>query len=234
MWESLQPGVVGATNNEMELRAVITAMKEIQSRRFRTDLLAQATKIDIYTDSQYVVNNIYNAASTWPKSGWMTRSGPPVEHVDLWKDLIRQLTKLKKIKRTEIKWGKGHSANNPHNKIADKLAKESAKRPTHPPLVLVSVRRKKSLVPSERGSVEMLGQRLTIRIVSAKYLKTQKVHRYMYEVMSPRSPFYGCSDVAYSNEVLMRSGHTYQVSMNRNQQYPMIVKRHFEVPTSKA
>lgn len=232
-WESIQLGVAGATNNQMELLAVVTAMKEIQDRRFRPGVLEQVRKIDIYTDSQYVVKNIYNAASTWPHNGWMTRNGPPVENVELWKDMIREYKKLKRIRPTEIKWGKGHSANNPHNKKVDKLAKESAKRPARPPLVPPNVRRKKSPKPLEIGSVEMLGQRLCIRIFKADYLKTQKVQKYWYEVVSPGSRFFGYSDIAYSNEVLMRSGHTYQVTMNRNQQYPMIVKCRFEVPSTK-
>jgi hypothetical protein len=99
---------------------------------------------------------------------------------------------------------------------------------------VVSVRRKKTAKPLEHGSVSMLGQRLTIRIVTAKYLKEQGVHKYQYEVMSPRSAFYGNTDIAYSNEVLMRPGHTYRVTMNTDQDYPMIAKRHLEITTSDA
>lgn len=42
----------------------------------------------------------------------------------------------------------------------------------------------------------MLGQRLTVRIVGAQYLRTQQIHKYRYEVMSPRSPFFGNVDFA--------------------------------------
>jgi ribonuclease HI len=231
-WDSQEPGFAGATNNQMELMAVIIAMKEMQGRRFRTDLLERATKVDIYTDSQYVVDNVYNACFVWPKNAWMTRDGPPVQNAELWKDLVRQLIKLRKVKRVNIDWGKGHTADNPHNKIADELAKESAKRPVRAPLIPVSVRRKKSAKATDHGSVEMLGQRLTIRIVTAEYLATQKLNKYRYEVMSPKSRFYGNVDIAHSENALMRPGHTYRVTMNADARYPMIVKCHLEVADS--
>jgi len=231
-WELQPPGVAGATNNEMELLAVITAMKEIQGRRFPSDLLGQARRIDIYSDSQYVVDHVYTAMSTWPRNGWMTSAGPPVENIELWKDLVREYKKLGKIKRVEIKWAKGHSKDNPHNKDGDRLAKASAKGHLLPAPSVVSVRRKVTSQPLERGSVQMLGQRLTIRIVSAEGLP-QGTNKYQYEVMSPRSPFFGKSDVAYSDDVGMRPGHTYRVTMNTDQKYPKITKRHLEVTVAR-
>jgi ribonuclease HI len=229
VWDSPQGGVERGTNNQMELLAVITALKELQHRRFRTDLLDAASKIDIYTDSQYVVDNLNRAIFEWSKQGWMTKSGPPVQNAELWQELVRELIKLKKLKRVEVKWGKGHSANNPHNKAVDALAKESAKRPTRTQLVPGTVRRKTSTQQTEAGSVAMLGQRLQIRIVSADYLAPQKINRYRYEVVSPHSAYHGKVDFAYSDDAGMRPGHIYVVTMNRDQQYPMIAKRHREV-----
>jgi ribonuclease HI len=229
VWDSLESGVERGTNNQMELLAVITALREIQHRRFRTDLLELATKIDIYTDSQYVVDNVNRAIFEWPKNRWMTRGGPPVQNAELWQDLVRELLRLKRIKRVDIKWAKGHSANSPHNKTADMLAKESAKRPARPQLVPGTVRRKKSAQRTEQGSVGMLGQRLQIRIVGADYLKTQRINRYRYEVVSPRSAFHGKVDFAYSEDAGMRPGHVYLVTMNRDPDYPMIAKRHLEI-----
>jgi len=133
VWDSEPTGVAQATNNQMEILAVTTALKEIQGRRFRSDLLDQATKIDIYTDSQYVTDNLNAAIFEWPKTGWMTRGGSPVQNAELWKDLVRELMRLKRLKRIEVKWGKGHSRDNPHNKVVDKLAKESARRALRPP-----------------------------------------------------------------------------------------------------
>jgi ribonuclease HI len=224
-----EPGVVAATNNQMELLAVITAMRAIQNRRFRHDLLATARKIDIYTDSRYVVDNIYSACYVWPRQHWTTRGGAPVQNADLWKDLVRELGKLRRVKPVNVEWGKGHSADNPHNKAVDKLAKRSAAQATRSSLTPTSIRRKKTQNATEIGSVAMLGQRLTVRIIGADYLRTQRIHKYRYEVMSRRSPFFGKADIAYSRDPLMRPGHTYRVTMNRDQSYPMIVKRHAEV-----
>jgi ribonuclease HI len=227
--DSFEAGFVGATNNQMELMAVVTAMKDIQSRRFPPEMLDPATKIDVYTDSQYVADNVAKALFVWPKSGWMTNDGPPVQNAAQWKDFRRELIKLRKLKPVTIEWGKGHSSDNPHNAAADKLAKESAKRATRPALVPGTVRRKKTSKLTDKGSVEMLGQRLTIRIVSADYLSVQKLHKYRYEVMSPRSPFFGNVDIAYSDDALMRPGHVYRVSMGKDPKNPLIAKRHLEV-----
>jgi ribonuclease HI len=228
LWDMNEVGVVGATN-QMELLAVITAMRAIQNPRFRTDLLTVARKIDIYTDSRYVIDNIYNACYVWPRQHWMTRDGPPVQNADLWRDLVRELVKLRRLKPVNIEWGKGHSADNPHNKAVDKLAKRSAAQAARPPLTPTSVRRKKTEKSTDVGSVRMLGQRLTVHIISAQYLRMQRIHKYRYEVMSRRSPFFGNVDFAYSHDPLMRPGHTYRVTMNRDQSYPMIIKRHAEV-----
>jgi hypothetical protein len=67
----------------------------------------------------------------------------------------------------------------PHagNKAVDKLAKASAKRPLRDPLSHVTVRRKKSTRKVEPGSDRMLGQRLTIRIITAEDLPVQRVHK---------------------------------------------------------
>jgi ribonuclease HI len=39
VWDDVEEGFAGATNNQMELMAVITAMKEIQGRRFPAEIL---------------------------------------------------------------------------------------------------------------------------------------------------------------------------------------------------
>jgi ribonuclease HI len=232
-WDVPVTGVRSATNNEMELLAVITAMKEIQGRRFPSEILAEAKRIDIYTDSMYVVDHVGTAIRTWPRTKWMTREGRPVENVQLWKDLVRELRKLNGIRRTEIKWARGHSRDNPHNKDADRLAKASAKGPLHEPLRPVSVRRKKTAEVLERGSVQMLSQRLTIRIVAAELMKEHGVHKLQYEVMSRRSPFFGKTDVAYTDDVRLRPGHTYRVTMGKDQGYPQIAKMHVEIVDEK-
>lgn len=229
VWDLKERGVAGATNNQMELLALISALKEVQSRRFPDGVLGQVRKIDIYTDSRYVADNVGNALFAWPRNNWHTSDGKPVLNARLWKDLVRELQKARKLKRIEVRWGKGHSASNPHNKAVDKLAKASAKGPLRPPLTPQLVRRKKTKEITELGSVRTRGQRLTIRILQAEYLDVQKVHRYRYEVMSKKSEFFGRVDFAFSDDVLMRPGRTYYVTMGKDPSYPIIAKRHREI-----
>jgi hypothetical protein len=74
----------------------------------------------------------------------------------------------------------------------------------------------------------MNGQRLTIRIIEAEHLRVQRLSRYRYEVMSRGSASRGCVDVAYSEDPMMRAGHTYIVTMGREQGNPRIVRCHRE------
>lgn len=103
------------TNNRMELQAVVEALNNVSLKgRFK--------RIDVYTDSAYVVNSIKNGyLSRWRQNGWKTRKDEIVKHKDLWLEMINHLTH-KKIKVNVIKV-KGHSGNE-YNEIADKLAKE--------------------------------------------------------------------------------------------------------------
>ncbi len=224
------PGYASETVNRMELQAVIVALKTIEKGRLPANLLADIRRIDVYTDSMYVAENLTNALYTWPQNRWATREGAPVLNVDLWKELVREYKSVQdRLRlRVEIMWRKGHSASNPHNKAADKLAKNSAANPLGTTRVVPVVRRKKSTRMTDRGSVLMLGQKLTVRIIEAEYLSEQRVNRYRYEVISPRSEFRGRVDVAFSDDPMMRPGHTYFVTMGAEQGNPRIIKCHRE------
>ena len=228
--ELVEPGYVGATNNQMELQAVITALREIQSGRLPPQMLEGISKVEVYTDSSYVANNLSNAIYEWPSNGWKTQSGAPVLNGDLWKELVKHYKRVRQSWRIEINWGKGHSASNPHNKTADKLAKQSARAATRSLGKPVAVRRKTTPKATEAGSVQMLGQRLTIRIVGAEAVPLQRgLSRYRYEVMSRGSPFFRCIDFAYSDDPTLRASHTYYVTMGKDNGNPEIVRCHREV-----
>ncbi len=209
-------GYIGATNNQMELKACIEALNIAKNR----GELNQASRIIIHTDSQYVVDNHYAACYSWPKNGWRTAKGTPVQNVDSWKELIKSEKKVRK--RVDYYWVKGHSKNK-HNKAADKLAKKSANNATKTLPGLIVVRRKISKKSVEYGSIKMLGQRIKIRVITAEYLRGHKIYRYKYEVMSTKSKFYENVDIAYSSEIL-RTHRTYLVSFNTNSDYPQILR----------
>jgi ribonuclease HI len=220
------PGYEGATNNQMELRACIDALTAIVTRRAPVDA-ANYKKIIIRTDSMYVAENIYNARFVWPSTGWMTRGGNPVLNAGLWKELVRAAGRAHR--RVDFEWVKGHKKDL-LNRAADRLAKQSANVQTGQHVSVVKVRRKRSSRSVEPGSVEMLGQRVTLRVITDEYLPVQNCNRYKYEVMSKASPFHGCVDVIYSDaDLVLSAGHTYHVRVNTETLRPRVVKLFREI-----
>ena len=95
------------TNNKMELKATIEALKSLK----------HPCKIKLYTDSKYVKNGITEWIINWKKNGWKTANKKPVSNKELWIELD-ELTLNKKI---TWNWVKGHSGD-PGNERADQLA----------------------------------------------------------------------------------------------------------------
>lgn len=219
--ESKFPGYHSATSNQMELQACITALKEARDRGLAEGL----SKIVIHTDSMYACDNVNKAVFEWPKTRWHTRAGSPVLNAELWKQLAR-LVKSSTC-RVDFRWVKGHSKDS-HNKAADKAARQSAKAPLNPALSAVSVRRKRSTESVERGSVAMLGQLITIRIITCEWLHVQRVWKFKYEVVSKSNPYHGKVDIAFS-DLLLKDGHTYRVRMGDSTKNPRILKMYGEV-----
>lgn len=75
-----------ATNNQMELSAVIGALSYLE----RNDEWDRP--VEIFTDSAYVQNGITSWIHNWIPRGWKTAEGKPVQNKELWKDLY-DLTK---------------------------------------------------------------------------------------------------------------------------------------------
>lgn len=220
------PGYAGATNNQMELKACIEALKALVTRRVPLDPV-DYKKVVIRTDSMYVTDNIYAARYVWPSNRWMTRDGNPVLNAELWKDLVRVVNRAHK--RVEFAWIKGHKRDL-HNRGADRLAKQSAKVQTGQSVSIVKVRRKRSTRSVEVGCVQMRGQRATIRIITDEYLPQQRMNKYMYEVVSRRSEFRGCVDVIFSDSsIYLSAGHAYFVRFNEETRAPRVVACYREV-----
>lgn len=214
--DEVPAGYKQATNNEMELLACVLALRGIPP-----DLLTAAVqRIVIVTDSQYVRDHFSSAVWRWPKQGWRSSYGRPIENVEIWKDLVKEVKKAPRP--VSFKWVKGHSKNK-HNKAVDKLARQSADGFLNEPLTVQSVRRKKTNQTVRIGSVVMEGQELDIRIITDKRMRAQKVWRYKYEVLECDSPYAGCIDIIFS-EHLLRANHAYRVRVCENQQNPEIVE----------
>ena len=100
-------GELDTTNNRMELTAAIEALAALNER----------CRVDLYTDSKYVMDGINSWLPNWKTRGWKTKSRKPVKNKDLWEALDEA------VQRHEIKWVwvKGHDGN-PGNEAADALA----------------------------------------------------------------------------------------------------------------
>ncbi len=102
-------GEGNTTNNRMELMAAIMALESLKRR----------SKINITTDSQYVMNGITTWIINWKKRNWKTAAKKPVKNVDLWQRLDAA------VAQHEVSWDwvRGHSGHI-ENEIADQLANQ--------------------------------------------------------------------------------------------------------------
>ena len=108
--KEISGGKKDTTNNVMELTAVIEALK----------LLKFKCKVNLYSDSAYVVNAfnqkwIYG----WMKNGWKNASKQPVKNKELWQELY-ELTKTHDVTFIKVK---GHS-DNEYNNRCDEMARQ--------------------------------------------------------------------------------------------------------------
>ena len=107
--KEISGGSENTTNNIMELTAVIEALK----------ILKRPCKVNIYSDSAYVVNAFLQKwIYGWMKKGWKTAGGDPVKNKELWQELY-SLTKTHDVTFIKVK---GH-ADNEFNNRCDELAR---------------------------------------------------------------------------------------------------------------
>lgn len=101
------------TNNRMEIKAVIEALKALH----------EPCAVKVYSDSAYVVNCFQQRwIYGWMKKGWINSKGQPVENKELWQELWR-LMQTHKVEYIKVK---GHSDNELNNHC-DYLAREAIK-----------------------------------------------------------------------------------------------------------
>lgn len=105
--KSLHGGEAVTTNNRMELKAAIEALRALK----------EPCQVRLTTDSQYVRKGITEWLSNWKSNGWKTSAKKAVKNDDLWRELDHQ------AQRHQINWHwvKGHSGHR-ENEIADQLA----------------------------------------------------------------------------------------------------------------
>jgi len=100
-------GEPSTTNNRMELISVIEGLQALD----------RPCKVDLYSDSQYVIKGLKEWLDGWKKKGWKRGRNDPVMNVDLWK----KLDELRSIHRMQYHWVRGHNEH-PENERCDRLA----------------------------------------------------------------------------------------------------------------
>jgi ribonuclease HI len=113
MWKGktkeLSGGFRKTTNNRMELMAVIIGLEALKK---------EGVKLNIYSDSQYVVNSVDKG---WLKNWIATDFKGGKKNKDLW----LRFAHLAEKQHIKFHWVKGH-ASNPHNNRCDELATMAA------------------------------------------------------------------------------------------------------------
>ena len=105
----LKGGDLATTNNRMELMAAIRAL----------EALTRDCKVELHTDSTYVMKGISEWIHNWKRRGWLTADKKPVKNDDLWK----RLDTARLRHDVAWRWVKGH-AGHELNERADTLARE--------------------------------------------------------------------------------------------------------------
>ncbi len=105
----LSGGEKDTTNNRMELRAALEALRA----------LTEPCQVTLYTDSEYLKKGITEWLPNWKRRNWR-RKGGKLANVDLWMKLDEE------IGRHEVhwRWVRGHSGNVMNERV-DKLARKA-------------------------------------------------------------------------------------------------------------
>lgn len=105
-------GYQRTTASEMELVAAMEALRS----------LPLGVRVDLHADSQYLIYGMNCFISKWERDGWRNRRGCPIQHQQLWTELI-----LLNAKR-DVRWVwlKGHNGHRDQSR-ADSLAYRAAR-----------------------------------------------------------------------------------------------------------
>ena len=111
--KEMSGGEADTTNNRMEMTAAIRGL----------NALIEPCKVDLYSDSKYVLDGMSKWIHGWQRNGWINASKKPVRNADLWHDLIEAARPHK----VNWHWVRGHNGH-PENERVDALASAEAAR----------------------------------------------------------------------------------------------------------
>ena len=112
--KELSGGEANTTNNRMEMTALLQALRQLK----------EPCAIDLYSDSQYVINGLEKGwAKGWKARGWKKADKKPALNPDLWDQLLA----LTDIHSLRYHWVKGHAENEFNNRCDELAVAESQK-----------------------------------------------------------------------------------------------------------
>ena len=98
-----------ATNNRMELQAVISGLLMVQP----------GSAVQVFTTSDYLYQGATRWIHGWRQRGWQKKDGQPVANADLWQALDRQMEAY------AIQWVSAKGSKIEELEVAGRLAKEA-------------------------------------------------------------------------------------------------------------
>ena len=110
-WE-ISGGSARTTVAEMEIVAAIEALRS----------LPPGVRVELHSDSQYLIYGISVFVSKWKRDGWRNRRGSEIQHRQLW----TELTRLNAKHAVRWIWLKGHNGHRDQAR-ADALAYQAAR-----------------------------------------------------------------------------------------------------------
>ena len=112
--KDISGGEAQTTNNRMEMKAVIEALKSLK----------RPCKVKIHSDSALIINAFTQGwVKNWQKRGWRKADKKPVENKELWQQMI------KAMEPHEVEWikVKGHSGHVLNDRVDALAVMESMK-----------------------------------------------------------------------------------------------------------
>jgi ribonuclease HI len=100
------------TISEMELVAAVQALRSVEGR----------ARIELYSDSEYLIYGMRVFVSRWQRQGWRNRRGTQLQQRELWEELVELNTRLP----IRWKWIRGHNGHRDQSR-ADELAYHAAR-----------------------------------------------------------------------------------------------------------
>jgi ribonuclease HI len=110
-WE-MSGACTRTTISEMELVAAVQALRSVPGR----------ARIELYSDSEYLIYGMRAFVFHWQRHGWRNRRGCELQDRGLWEELIALNARL----RIRWTWIRGHNGHPDQNR-ADALAYQAAR-----------------------------------------------------------------------------------------------------------